>query len=105
MDVGDDRHVDGADDLAQGRGRFLVRAGDADDIGSGLGAGLDLGNGGLGVRGERVGHRLHRDRRIAANLYRANQDLAALAAVDVAPGADGVDGHKTLLGDRAWPEK
>jgi hypothetical protein len=26
MDVGDDRHVDGADDLAQGRGRFPAPA-------------------------------------------------------------------------------
>ena len=40
------------------------------------------------VLGRRVGHRLHGDRRIAADGHVADHDLAGLAALDIAPGAD-----------------
>ena len=41
-----------------------------------------------GVRRQRVGHGLDRDRRIAAHQYRSHPDLPGLAAVDVTIGAD-----------------
>ena len=89
MDVGDDRH-------AARRGRSAcsaavdldVGAGDADDVGAGLLAAADLVDRRLGVGGRRVGHRLHGDRRVAADGDVADHDLARLAALDRAPGTD-----------------
>ena len=73
---------DGLHDRRQGRGRFLVGAGDPHDIGAGLLQLADLGDGRRRVGGQRVGHRLHRDRRIAADRHRADMDLPALAPAE-----------------------
>ncbi len=71
---------------------FLVGAGDPDDIGARLLELADLVDGGLGVRGERVGHGLHRDRGIPAHGHRAHVNLARLAAQDVAIGSHATHG-------------
>src|SRR5690606_33294624 len=88
VDVGDDRHAGGADDGPQGRGRGLVGAGDADDVGPGGLERADLVDGRPGVGGGGVGHRLDGDRRVAADLDRADADLARGAALDGPPGTD-----------------
>ena len=51
----------------------------------------------LDVARHRVGHRLHGDRRVAADRHLADMDLAALTAVDVAIGPDA---HGQL--SRSW---
>ena len=79
---------DGAHDRFQRQRRFLVRAGDAHDVGARRLQRLDLADGRLDVGRQRVRHRLHGDRRVAADLHVADADLAALAAGDVAIGAD-----------------
>ena len=89
MDVGDDRHVAGADDLLERGGTFDVGAGDADDVDPGLLAAADLVDRRLGIRGGGVGHRLDGDRRIAADGNVADHDLTRLTARNVAPGPDG----------------
>jgi hypothetical protein len=84
MDVGDDRHRHLPGDFFQCQRRFLVGAGDPDDIRTGLFESPDLHDRGCGVAGHGVGHRLHRDRRIAANRHLADMDFTALTALDVA---------------------
>ena len=88
MDVGDDRHLDLAHDVLQRQCRFLVGTGHPDDIGASPLQRLHLLDGGLDVAGDRVGHRLHGDRRIAADRHLADVNFAALTAVDVAVGPD-----------------
>ena len=46
------------------------------------------------IRGQRVGHGLDRDRRIAADRHVADHDLAGFAARDIAPGPN----------EKTWPE-
>ncbi len=89
MDVRDDRYAAGADDLLQRGGAFHIGAGHADDVDARILAAADLVDRRLRVGRERVGHRLHGDRRIAANGNVADHDLAALAARNVAPRTDG----------------
>ena len=89
MDVRDDRHAAGADDLLQRGGRFDVGAADADDVDARIFAAADLVDRRAHVVGRRVGHRLHGDRRIAADGDVADHDLAARAAGDIAPGTKG----------------
>ena len=86
MDVGDDRHAGGADDLAERGGALDVGAAHADDVGAGVLAAADLVDRRARVAGRRVGHRLDGDRRVAADGDGADHDLAARAADDVAPG-------------------
>ena len=74
-------------------GGVLVGAGDAHDVGAGLLEALDLGDRRLDVVGQRVGHRLHGDRRIAADGDLADEDLPTLATVNVPIGPDA---HKLL---------
>ena len=93
VDVGDDRHRALAHDLPQRPGRGLVRAGHPHDVGAGLGAGLHLRHRRRDVGGQRVGHRLHADRRVAADRHRPDVDAPRLAPVDVAPGADWIVRH------------
>ena len=89
MDVGDDRHPRSAHDLPQRRGRFLVGAGDPDDVRPGFLAAADLVDRRLDVGGRRVGHGLDADGRIAADRHGADHDLAGGTARNVAPGTDG----------------
>ena len=93
MDVGDDRHPRGADDLPQRRGRFLVGAGDPDDVRARFLAAADLVDRRPDVGGDGVGHGLHRDRRVAADRHGADHDLAGRTARDVAPRADAHPAH------------
>ena len=86
MDVGDDRHLDFAHNLAQRLGRCLVRAGDPHDIGAGVLKFLDLCHGGGDIRGQRVGHRLHADGGITANGDLADVDFAACTPLNITIG-------------------
>ena len=89
MDVGDDRHPRGADDLLQGRGRFRVGTGDADNVGPCFLAAADLVDRPPDVGGGGVGHRLHADRRVAADRHAADHDLARCAPLYIPPGTNG----------------
>ena len=93
MDVCDDRHRAFGTDFAQGQRAFAVRGRNAHNIRPGHGTALNLFDGRLDVGGQRVGHRLHRDRRIAPDGHFAHHDLTRLAAVDIAPGADRIVRH------------
>ena len=86
MDVGDDRDLDLLDDVLQRRGRFLVGARDAHDVDAGLFGAADLRDRRLDVGGQRVGHRLHADRGVAADRHIADHDLTALTPVNVSVG-------------------
>ena len=89
MDVGDDRHLRPARtmsfsasvDSSSGQETRTMSAPASLQR-------LDLLDRRLDVVGERVGHRLHGDRRVAADRHLADMDLAAGAAVDVAIGAN-----------------
>ena len=89
MDIGHDRNARGAHDLAQRGGAFHIGARNADDIRARILAAADLVDRGDRIAGQRVGHRLHRDRRVAAHRNGADHDLARCAARDIAPGAYG----------------
>src|SRR5690606_11297682 len=93
VNVRDDRHRDLRNDLLEGRGRLLVGAGHANDVGADLLERLDLRDRRLDVRGQSVGHRLDGDGRVAADRHATDLDLAALAAVDVAVRPDA---HRSL---------
>ena len=93
MDVGDEGDGALGDDLLERPGRGLVGDGDADDVGAGLRAGLDLGDGRGHVGRQRVGHRLDGDRRVATDGHGADMDPPRRAAVDLPPGADGMERH------------
>ena len=71
--------ADRARTCARGLGRV---DGDAHELGAGARQRRDLRDGGLGVRGVGVGHRLHDDRRAAADGDVADLDLARAAARD-----------------------
>ena len=89
MDVGDDRHL-----ALRARSAFSASA----DSSSGQETRtmsapaslqrLDLLDRAFDVAGQRVGHRLDGDRRVAADRHLADMDLAAVAALDVAIGPD-----------------
>lgn len=96
VDVGDERDLRRSGDLLEGRCGLLVRARDADNVGSGLFQLADLVDRRPGVGRQGVGHRLDGDRGVAAHLDVPDADLAALAAIDGAPGSDagvGFGGH------------
>ena len=80
VDVGDHRDLRVLRDLRQRVGVVLARAGDPDDVAAGRGQLGDLLEGGVDVRGQGGGHRLHRDRRLAADPDLADLDLPGLAA-------------------------
>jgi len=88
VDVGDDRHAAGPDDLLERGGRFHVGARDPDDVDARIFAAADLIDRRLGVGREGIGHRLHRHRRIAPDRDIAHHDLAALTADYVTPRTD-----------------
>jgi len=87
VDISNHRHARRAHNLFQRRGRFNIGAGNADDIDPCILATADLVNRSLGVRGERVGHGLHRNRGIAADGHITDHDLTGLATRDIAPRA------------------
>jgi hypothetical protein len=97
MDVGDERHRAFAHDLFQRPRTGLVGHADPHDIRARLGGGLDLGDGAGDVRRLGIGHGLDRDRGVAAHGHVADHDLAAFAAMDVAPGAHRIERHVVVI--------
>ena len=90
MNVSDQRHIRyPLANPAKRLGSLHRRHRNTHDIGTGGHATLDLGDRGINVTGFRVGHGLHRDRRIAANGDFANHDLTAVATRNIAPWSDG----------------
>ena len=81
MNVGHDRDGRGVYDLGQGVRRGLIRHGEADDLAPGVMQPGDLLDGRARVRSVRVAHRLHRDRRAAADGDGADMDLFCLGSV------------------------
>ena len=96
MDVGNDGNIGRADNLFQCGSALHIGARNADNIDACILAAADLVYRRHGITGQRVGHRLHRNRRIAANGDIADHDLAGRAARNIAPGAYG--GHKRDIG-------
>ena len=88
MNIRDQGHPRLADNLFKGGGGLRVGAGHAHDVGAGVGGGVDLVKSRAGIGGDRVGHGLHRDRRVAANGEPAHMNLAGAATGDVTPGTD-----------------
>jgi hypothetical protein len=83
MNIGDDRHFYLAHDVLERQRRILVGARDAHDIRTGAFQRLDLLDRRLDVARDRVRHRLHGDRRIAADRHIADINLAASTAVNI----------------------
>src|SRR5690606_2086636 len=66
VDIGDERHLRRAGDLAERGGAFDVGARDADDVGARFLAAANLVDRRACIGRARVGHRLYADRRVAA---------------------------------------
>ena len=69
MYVGNDRHRAFSADDPQGTGAVLIGTGYPHDVGTGLGGGRDLGHGATDIGCQRIGHGLHRNRRVTANRH------------------------------------
>ena len=83
VNIRNDGHIHLLDDMLE-RGRALfVRARHPDNIHAGFFSPQYLCHRGINVGGEGVGHGLHRNRCIAANLNIADANLAGLATVDL----------------------
>src|SRR6185503_20894316 len=87
MEVADQRHaaadrVEPIADAGHGRRRLGRVHGDAHQLRAGARQLLDLARGGLRVLGVGIGHRLHDDRRAAADGYASHPDLTRNAAVN-----------------------
>ena len=94
MDVGDDRHRAFGDDKLQRAGAVFIWGRDADDIGPGNGGAPDLFQRRLDVRGDGIGHGLHRNWRITANRNFAHHDLARFTAINIAPWTNWIVRHE-----------
>jgi hypothetical protein len=79
VDVGDHGDLGLLRDHREGVSVVLARYGNADDVAAGRSQLGDLLERGVDVCRQRGGHRLHADRRIAADRDLADVDLAALA--------------------------
>ena len=90
MDVGDDRHRTINADLAKRPRAVLVGAGHPNDIRAGLGRGIDLRQRAANIRGQRIGHCLNGNRRVAADRHRTDHDLTASTSFDCPVGSVGV---------------
>ena len=88
VDVGDDRQPAPLDDLDHRLAGLAVVAGDPHHVGAGISHPGDLVDSALDVAGVGLGHRLHRDRRGAADDHVANPDRRGLA-----PRHEPGDGH------------
>ena len=93
VDVSHDRDGRGAHDLGQRVRRGLIRHGQTDDLTPGVMQPGDLLDGRVRVRGVRVAHGLHRDRRAAADGDGADMDLFCLRSV-----------HKHSYLSPRWPK-
>jgi len=104
VEITHQRHVDAARiqalaDMGDRPGRLLRVDGDPYELRTGLGELGDLGASALDVRGIRIRHRLHGDRRIAANGDRADGYANATATDD---GIDGI-AHDARMGSDVNP--
>ena len=81
VDVGDERHGDLAQYIAEVLGGLHVGHGEPHDIAACGLQGADLGDSRLGIRRLRIRHRLHGDRRTAADRDLADVDLARRTAL------------------------
>jgi len=89
VDVGDDRDRRLHDDRLQRLDVLLARDRAADDVGAGLGDLVDLLHRRRQVGGLGLGHRLHRDRRAAADRHLADEYLPFGSHVRSVPGRPG----------------
>ena len=96
MNIGNDRHRACRTDVMERAGAVLVWTGYTNNIGTGFRCRLDLRQRAGNVGRQRVGHRLHRYRRIATNRNRSDHDLSALPPFDGSVGAIRV-GHGPCL--------
>ena len=80
VDVGDHRNRRFFDDFRQRVGIILAWHGHAHDVAPGGGQFRDLTQGSRHIRGHRVGHGLHRNRRSTADRHRSDHDAAGFAA-------------------------
>ena len=104
MNIGNDGNGNGIDDLSQRLGRFLIGTGYAHDFGARLLKLSDLIDRRVDVGGQRIGHRLDRNERIAAHRHVTDLDLPGGTARNVAKGANAHDlssgsepSHTTLI--------
>ncbi len=88
MDVRNQRHPRRPRDLPECGGAVFIGARYADQVGASIFATADLVDRRHRIRCQRVGHGLHRNRRIPTDGNGADHDLAALASRDIAPGSD-----------------
>ena len=86
MDVGDQRHPCRADDLFEGGGGLGVGTGHPHNVGAGIGGGMDLVERRADIGGDRVGHGLHGNWRLAADGDPTHMNLTGAATGDVTPG-------------------
>ena len=93
MDIRHDRHRAFAHNLAQRAGAALVGGRDPHDIRTNIGSADHLIQRRAHIRTIGIGHRLDRDRRIAAHRHIAHHDLTRFAAVNIAPRTDRVERH------------
>ena len=98
VDVGDDRHRRAGHDLGQALGRLRLVAGAAHDVAPGAGERVDLLQRALDVGRLGDRHRLHRDRRVAADGDRADVDLAGRPAASVRGRAVTIADQSTVSG-------
>ena len=75
MNVRNDRDIDLGNDVLERQRAFLIRAGNPDDIDACQLGTADLRDRPLDIGGQGVGHRLHRDRRVAAHRHPADMNL------------------------------
>ena len=102
VDVRHDRDLGGPHDPGHRCRRLFVGAGHADDIDSRLFAAANLRDRRLGVRRQRVGHGLDRDRGVAAHRHGPDHHPPRLAAHDVAVRSD-AHGRQCSGGRPAYP--
>ena len=88
MDIGHDRHPGFTHDCAQRRGRVLVGAGDAHDVGAGVFQRPHLLESRRGIGREGIGHRLDRYRCAAADGDTAHPNLPGDATINVSIGSE-----------------
>ena len=108
VEVADQRHVDAAlveafADVRHGRRGFVAVDRDAHELGAGAGKRCHLRDRALHVGGIGIGHRLHDDRRTAADLHAADDhrhaDAARARAGNIHVGGDIRDlVHRRFLG-------
>src|ERR1035437_2846974 len=100
MDVGDDRQAGAVEDFHHRVAGLAVVAGDAPHVCAGVSHPRDLGDGSIDVAGVGLGHRLHRDRRGAADDDVTDAHRRSVAARDQ-PG----DGHDLASRVLRWQDR